>query len=118
MLHSNTTVSSSSLDLDVATLPEASPPAVLHQPVVQASLVAVADHGHLVVQSPDTVGVGDGLTAPTVVEDSTAVVSEVGGLEWVWVSRDVTTLTTRPRCRGLFRVLCHEEPARASKAPY
>ena len=93
MLHSNTTVSSSSLDLDVAALPKAHPPGVLHQPVVQASLVAVADHGHLVVQSPDTVGVGDGLAAPVVVEDSAAVVSEVGGLEWVWVSRDITTPT-------------------------
>ena len=80
MLHSNTTVPSSSLDLDVAALPEASPPAVLHQPVVNSPLTTVAHHGHLVVQSPDTVGVRDGLTAPAVVEDSTAVVSEVGGL--------------------------------------
>ena len=80
MLHSNTTVPSSSLDLDVAALPEASPPAVLHQPVVDSPLTAVTHHGHLVVQSPDTVRVGDGLTASAVVEDSTAVVSEVGGL--------------------------------------
>ena len=81
MLHSNATVSSSSLDLDVAVLPEASSPGVLHQPVVDPSLVAVAHHGHLVVQSPDTVRVRDGLATPVVVEDATAVVSEVGGLE-------------------------------------
>ena len=81
MLHANPTVSGPSLDLDVPVLPEASPPGVLHQPVVHTPLVAVAHHGHLVVQSPDTVRVRDGLAAPGVVEDSAPVVSEVGGLD-------------------------------------
>ena len=93
MLHANPTVSSPSLDLDVPILPEASPPGVLHQPVVHTPLVAVAHHGHLVVQSPDAVGVGDGLAAPVVVEDSTTVVSEVGDLERGAVRRDISTQT-------------------------
>ena len=93
MLHSNAAVSSSSLDLDISLLPEASSPGVLHQPVVDSALVAVAHHGHLVVRSPDTVRVGDGLAAPVVVEDSTTVVSEVGGLERGAVRRDISTQT-------------------------
>ena len=39
MLHPNAAVPGASLDLDVAVLPEASPPAVLHQPVVHSPLV-------------------------------------------------------------------------------
>ena len=39
MLHPNAAVPGASLDLDVAVLPEASPPAVLDQPVVHSPLV-------------------------------------------------------------------------------
>ena len=103
MLHSNPTVSSPSLDLDVPVLPEASPPGVLHQPVVHTPLAAVAHHGDLVVQSPDTVRVADGLTAPVVVEDSAAVVSEVCCLERNEVRREISQiwrLTSSPVATG------------------
>ena len=77
VLHPNAAVPRPSLDPDVAALPEACPPGVLDQPVVLAALAAVAHHAHLVVESPDAVGVAHGLTTTGVVVDSTAVVTEV-----------------------------------------
>ena len=80
MLHPNPAVAGSSLDLDVSVLPEAGTPGVLDQPVVLAALVAVPDHGHLVVEDPDAVRVTHSVAAAGVVEDSATVVTEVGGL--------------------------------------
>ena len=77
VLHPNAAVPRPSLDPDVAALPEARPPGVLDQQVVLAALAAVAHHAHLVVESPDAIGVADGLATTGVVVDSTAVVTEV-----------------------------------------
>ena len=80
MLHPNPAVAGSSLDLDVAVLPEPGAPGVLDQPIVLPALVAVPDHGHLVVEDPDAVRVTYRVAAAGVVKDSAAIVTEVGSL--------------------------------------
>ena len=62
MLVSNTTVTSSSLDLHVSTHSPVGSPRVLDQPVVFASLISITNNSDLMVKSPDTVRVRYSLT--------------------------------------------------------
>ena len=79
---SNPTVSGSSLDLEISILTKACSPRVLDQPVVHAPLSAISHNSDLVVEVVLTAGISRLVTAPSVVIDAMAVVSQVRRLEW------------------------------------
>ena len=82
MKSSDSTVSGSSLDLEISILTKVQAPGVLDQPEVLSSLISIANHSDLMVEVVLAVGVSGLVAAPAVVIDTVAVISQVRSLEY------------------------------------